>query len=159
MNGDAFTFHDYSQTFIECNLPANAFYEMDYFTFYTQFTFSTTFTYNITESDGIKTLYVNATNSSRQAVYSNVMLATNGFSKPTVSIFPNPATDFISINTNGIKTGTSRVEIYTPLGDCCKSESFDGNQKKLDTSDLSRGMYIVKIKTESETITGKFLKM
>ncbi|SHI84823.1 Por secretion system C-terminal sorting domain-containing protein [Cruoricaptor ignavus] len=69
-----------------------------------------------------------------------------------VEIYPNPASEFINvISENIIKS----VTIFDATGKSVKSE-FSG--KKLNLRHLSPGNYILKVQTDSEITTQKFIK-
>ena len=62
---------------------------------------------------------------------------------PSVFTYPNPATDFINIES---KAKLSQVKIFNELGQLVLSTS---NQTKIDISTLNQGVYYLKIKDEN----------
>lgn len=60
-----------------------------------------------------------------------------------VNVYPNPATDVLHIDGNNIQG----VAIYNLQGQCVMTES--GNVNELSISNLSRGMYILKVMTDN----------
>ncbi len=74
-----------------------------------------------------------------------------------VAIFPNPATDFISIKTKGAIEGA--ITIYNILGEKLIQQDFNSNQTKFDVSSLNSGVYIVNIKAKGTVTTKKFVKL
>lgn len=82
-------------------------------------------------------------------------LATDSFFASNYSVGPNPAYDFININskTNAI---INSVEIADVNGRVVKNVSDSVSQ--VNVSDLSSGVYILKIKNENGVGTSKFVK-
>lgn len=78
-------------------------------------------------------------------------LATNEVSNIKHNIYPNPVKEFLNITSNQpIKS----VEIYDTLGRLIKTE----NSTKVNVAQLSKGNYVVKIKTNSGEKIEKFIK-
>jgi hypothetical protein len=75
-------------------------------------------------------------------------LSTEGNSIESLSIFPNPANDFIYIET---ESTPKRTVIYTMLG----TEVLKTTTKRIDVSSLSQGMYTVQIETQKGAIITK----
>lgn len=68
-----------------------------------------------------------------------------------ISVYPNPATDFIHINSlSTIKS----IEIYDESGKLIKTEK---NNSRMDVRGLSAGVYMVNIKTEGRNFTEKVI--
>ncbi|WP_397363093.1 T9SS type A sorting domain-containing protein [Olleya sp. R77988] len=78
-------------------------------------------------------------------------LSTTDFSIDEVSIFPNPATTQLNIKN---VTNLKEVTIYDVLG----KTVLQSTSLSINVEDLSKGVYIVKIETENETITKKVVK-
>lgn len=74
-----------------------------------------------------------------------------------VAIFPNPATDFISIRAKGTIEGT--ITIYNILGEKLMQQNFNSNQTKFNVSKLNSGVYLLNIKAEGTITTKKFVKL
>jgi hypothetical protein len=74
------------------------------------------------------------------------------------SIYPNPATDQLNVIRNSINV-TATLEIYNMLGEKISSYNFSAGRKEImiKTSNLSRGIYFVKLKTESCASTKKLI--
>ncbi|MDW9378999.1 T9SS type A sorting domain-containing protein [Chryseobacterium sp. JV558] len=68
-----------------------------------------------------------------------------------VSIYPNPATDFIHINSLGT---VKSIEIYDEAGKLIKTEK---NNNRMDVKGLSAGVYMINIKTEGRNFTEKVI--
>lgn len=85
---------------------------------------------------------------------SNIVLAvddTQNKAKDYV-VYPNPASDFVSFN-NAEKI--QKVEVYDMSG---KLVIVSDKADKIAISKLEKGTYIVKLKTNNETINSKFIK-
>jgi len=67
-----------------------------------------------------------------------------------VSLYPNPASDFINISLKGaIQEGT--IKIFTALGSEIYSDEID-NFKKVDLSDFKNNVYILNIYSKEELL-------
>lgn len=83
------------------------------------------------------------------AMLSTANVATN---KNSISVYPNPATDFIQINSFGkIKS----IELYDSAG---KKIPTTAENNKMDVRNLTAGLYLVNIKTENGNFSEKFIK-
>jgi len=85
---------------------------------------------------------------------SNIVLAvedTQNKAKDYV-IYPNPATDYVSFNN---AKDIQKVEIYDLSG---KLVITSDKAEKVNVSQLEKGTYITKLKTQNETIDSKFIK-
>lgn len=70
----------------------------------------------------------------------------------TISIYPNPTTDFVSIKSNASDKIES-IELYNALGQSVYYESVDNETDiKINLSSFSKGIYFVKIKSENTKI-------
>lgn len=72
----------------------------------------------------------------------------------TISVYPNPANDYIMIN----NTENVNIEIMNELGQVVKTESLNGSAP-LNLSDLDRGNYFIKISSENASVVKKFVKL
>lgn len=71
-----------------------------------------------------------------------------------ISVFPNPVTNKISIET----AQKSSIEILNIQGRILKSANTSGNHATIDISGFAKGMYFVKVKTEKTIAVKKFVK-
>ncbi len=78
-------------------------------------------------------------------------LGTNSFNKPTLKIYPNPLNNKLNIQT---KDQFQKAEIYTINGQLLKTSLL----KEIDVSELSKGNYIIKIKTDKGLQIEKMIK-
>ena len=77
----------------------------------------------------------------------------DGLSFIETAVFPNPASDFISVNTN--ENGT--YEIVSLSGQVA-AQGIIANTNTIDVSSLENGVYFVKISTESSIKIARFIK-
>jgi len=79
-----------------------------------------------------------------------------------ISIFPNPATDNIRYELNSPKDALVRVEVLNGIGEQVLIENIEAtsgsNSKMLNVTNLSQGVYILKISTRDEVVIKKFIK-
>jgi hypothetical protein len=76
---------------------------------------------------------------------------TTGINQPEeelMSVYPNPASDMLYVNCKNLKS----VEIFNLLGENVASY---GNVKAINVADLTKGIYFVKLATDSKTVTKK----
>lgn len=72
-----------------------------------------------------------------------------------IKIFPNPASGGeITITSNKDIT----VQVYDVLGKKVKQQNITPNQKKLNISSLKKGIYLLRLKSDSGTITKKLIR-
>jgi hypothetical protein len=72
--------------------------------------------------------------------------------KNELSIYPNPASDFLIIK----DLGTFEGSIYSITG--VKVKEFQQNNERLDVSDLVKGMYVISLTSNDKQYTSKFVK-
>jgi len=72
------------------------------------------------------------------------VLSTNDISAPEFNVYPNPATEILHID--GMNNTVKQVEFYSVLGQL-KKQSFDTS---INISDLSSGIYLIKITTTDQ---------
>lgn len=85
----------------------------------------------------------------------NCLLSTSDFSKPKVSLTPNPVGSKLTIASNTLLT---HVSIYNTLGERVMDKSISSNEYALNVSTLSNGIYFVKISTHNTIQTLKIIK-
>lgn len=72
-------------------------------------------------------------------------------------LFPNPTKGNFTLSLNAIANNTS-ITIYDVLGNIILHESLQENSTKIDLSDRDKGIYILKIKNETEIKVVRVLK-
>lgn len=77
---------------------------------------------------------------------SHIVLSINNVTKNTIKTFPNPARDYININSNNeIKT----IKIFNILGEELKIIEINNKDYKIDLTDFQAGFYLISTKTEN----------
>lgn len=71
-----------------------------------------------------------------------------------INIYPNPATTNITIECSK----QAVIEILNVQGQCIQSLALNAEITNIDISALPKGMYFIKMKTENNIETGKFIK-
>lgn len=74
-----------------------------------------------------------------------------------ISIFPNPAKDFVFVKTPSNKEGF-KVVFFDVLGKQVIKESINKTNNQINVSSLSKGIYIINVKSESAQKSFKFIK-
>jgi len=87
----------------------------------------------------------------------NGSLGTTDVAKSEVSIFPNPAKDVVYVMA---KDNVVKAEIIDASGRLVSTQLIDGNQQKasVNTSNLAKGLYILRLHTKSGVVTKKIIK-
>ncbi|MFH1004128.1 MAG: T9SS type A sorting domain-containing protein [Bacteroidota bacterium] len=81
-------------------------------------------------------------------------MATNTTS---ISIYPNPASDIITLNVDNRNNANLTLNIYNVIGELIKSELLKKNQQQINISNLNNGIYIVVIKSKELTENQKLI--
>lgn len=79
-------------------------------------------------------------------------LSISDVSKKQVSVYPNPATSVLNINSSEI---VKKVEIFNQTGEVVKKINHYNNIKTVEVQDLPKGVYVLKI---NDGDTQKFIK-
>ncbi len=78
-----------------------------------------------------------------------------------VTIYPNPASQFLKININEMPSTDLKIEIYNSIGSSIKSISsnvFNSKDVNVDVSILPKGIYFVKFITKNSSTVKSFVK-
>ncbi|WP_298495498.1 T9SS type A sorting domain-containing protein [uncultured Algibacter sp.] len=82
------------------------------------------------------------------------VLSTKDVLASKLNIYPNPAQDFIQIESKDVKI--SSVQMYSLIGqEVVSSKSLVNN--RLDISNLSRGIYLLKVNSDNGSLTKKIV--
>jgi Leucine-rich repeat (LRR) protein len=73
--------------------------------------------------------------------------------KSSINVYPNPCDDIINLEIEDPNHAV--IEIYNVNGSLIYSESLQSKFEKIDVSDFSKGVYLIKVKQEGTTIVGK----
>jgi hypothetical protein len=72
-----------------------------------------------------------------------------------VSIYPNPATDFLQVNKNTEEAAL--VTIHNSLGQIVWSNSITGSANRIDLNGFSAGAYILQVENKNSFVTERFI--
>ena len=93
----------------------------------------------------------NGNNAGHVRVFENSTLSTSSFTRNTISIYPNPSSDYIEVT--GLTSPDTYI-IYSVLGTKISSGTISNNQK-IDIQNYSTGVYFLKLENEEVL---KFIK-
>jgi hypothetical protein len=85
-------------------------------------------------------------------------LGVNGIQKPGLSIYPDPARDFLTIDPGTSGNNMNRLEIYNILGSQVMTLDLSGGTAHLNVESLPPGIYFVKAYGARASCTGRFTK-
>jgi len=84
-----------------------------------------------------------------QIVFGDETFSTDEFEDTAFALYPNPSRGDFSLSGRNL-TGATQVEVYNQLGQQVFGQAFDANGEiNVQTSGLSTGVYIVRVKTEN----------
>jgi len=86
------------------------------------------------------------------SAYNSVATALKNTETSDFAIYPNPATNYISVS----GAVNSRVAIYDLKGRLLLNEQLSG--KSIDIRNLAKGIYVVKVVSEDKQVVGKLVK-
>ena len=113
-----------------------------------------TFTYSFSDENDL--IYLEITNPVGDlAVFWAETLSNTNFDETQFTIYPNPVTN--QLHVEGEQAQIKRVEIFTLNGKQVLDVNFQ-NAQPIDVSNLAKGMYLVKVETESGSLTKKLVK-
>ena len=101
---------------------------------------------NYANSDGVIIKFRNVNQYENNLFLDNINISSDAttyvsedLSNNAISIYPNPTTDFITINHSGLK------QIFSLVG----KKIFETNDKNINVSDLAEGIYIIRIENQN----------
>ncbi len=68
-----------------------------------------------------------------------------------ISVYPNPAGDYINLSLNGIKA--DKIEIYDIAGKLLSTDNLSSEQAQIFTGNLKSGLYLIKVCDGENSIT------
>lgn len=89
-----------------------------------------------------------------EAMFQNFPLSTTEFDIEKIAIYPNPGNSIISLNSNQV--AVLKIEVINSYGQIVKTINDDF--ESINVSDLSSGIYMLKINSELGMINKKFIK-
>lgn len=72
-------------------------------------------------------------------------------------LYPNPASDFVTLNTENIGNEFIIITVYNLVGALVKSEQLNKPNQQFNVEDLSNGVYIIEIKQKESTENKKLI--
>ena len=101
---------------------------------------------NYANSDGVIIKFRNVNQYENNLFLDNINISSDAttyvsedLSNNAISIYPNPTTDFITINHSGLK------QIYSLVG----KKIFETNDKNINVSELAEGIYIIRVENQN----------
>lgn len=79
-------------------------------------------------------------------------------SNDNISVYPNPASDKVNIVFRDRIADATNVEIFDTFGRIVLLENIANNVNNIDVSNLTKGMYLIKIKNNNSEVVTKFMK-
>jgi hypothetical protein len=75
------------------------------------------------------------------------------------TVSPNPTNALLNINSGKVINGNVKIEVIDALGKILISEDYkEFNQSTINVSQLSSGIYFIKIASSDNVTTKKFIK-
>lgn len=75
----------------------------------------------------------------------------------SISIYPNPVTDIVTLNIDNLINADLTLNIYNVIGTLVKSETLKQHNQQINVGNLSNGIYMVEIKSQKWTETQKLI--
>ena len=118
------------------------------------YVFNNSFTYLFREEGEI--IFLDITNANGDvATFFTTTLSNTAFERIELSIYPNPTSNLLHIEAS--QTDVSTVEIFDVQGKRVMQVS-PANLSEIDVSQLTNGMYFLKVSTSDGELTRKFVK-
>ncbi|MCR4965008.1 MAG: fibronectin type III domain-containing protein [Bacteroidales bacterium] len=76
----------------------------------------------------------------------------------SVNLYPNPATEIVSVAVSDANIQISSVEVYNVYGQLINVIESNDNPLRIDVSGLADGMYYVRVTTDGGVVTKNFVK-
>ncbi len=106
--------------------------------------------------------YTDANNCSNSASQpASVSLCTGiveSFNASAISIYPNPAKDVVFVNLNTLSLDNTTIELYDAIGKLVVSQKVVDAISTLSLSDLSKGIYSIRIIADSHQVVKRIIK-
>lgn len=92
----------------------------------------------------------------KQAIF--VGVKENSTNNSSIKIYPNPTKDFLNIELDILNNNSTKLQILNSLGQIVSEEKIKDPKSKINLSQLSSGVYTLKIFTENDYKTFKIIK-
>ena len=96
-----------------------------------------------------------ARNISEKVPISIVPVGVKRYLKEQVSIYPNPASDVLSIDVGDVEAGS--LKLYNIVGQLQVEQAFDSRLNTMEISAYPSGTYFLKVSTEAGSFSKKVL--
>jgi len=93
----------------------------------------------------------------RSNMVTNEVIGINNISFDGIEIYPNPTTDFLTIETT--ITDQYKIQIINLSGQMIFSSEIEKTTHKLDLSSFQKGVYIISVRSKDLIITRKIIKL
>ena len=94
--------------------------------------------------------------------YSKIISISNKADKNFFTLFPNPATDKTDAKIYAAKSGAAKIEVLSASGTSINTKNIllqkGINSISIDVTDISKGVYFLRITNENKTAIQKFVK-
>jgi len=74
-----------------------------------------------------------------------------------VKLYPNPASDIVTLNIDNIGNDIIIVNVYNVVGALVKSDRLNKTNQQFNIADLSNGVYVIVIKYKESTLSQKLI--
>lgn len=81
----------------------------------------------------------------------NNMTEVESVSQESLKVYPNPADEYLTVE--GEMTS---VEVYNTIGQCLFNKTVNGNSTRINLSEFSNGIYLLRVNNNGEVTTRKF---
>lgn len=88
----------------------------------------------------------------------NNNLAAENFNNIQVNVYPNPTSDFITIEDLKDNFSNGQIAIFNFLGQLVYQNNLNNTSSKINLSDLQNGAYFIKINNQEKTFLTKIIK-
>ncbi|MCR4965290.1 MAG: T9SS type A sorting domain-containing protein, partial [Bacteroidales bacterium] len=76
----------------------------------------------------------------------------------SVNLYPNPATEMVSVAVSDANIQISSVEVYNVYGQLINVIESNDNPLRINVSGMADGMYYVRVTTDNGVVTKNFVK-
>ena len=133
---------------IDCQLNENSIIEREYFNFFL-FNLKEGFDYEYSENENSKQLIIR-NHLGNEAIYGNSPLSINNLTKDKLFIYPNPAKDFIIIDSESNENLT--IKISDINGRMILEKQLKNSKTKFSIESLAKGIYFVMIENQGNIL-------
>ena len=83
-----------------------------------------------------------------------LLTAGNTYTEPTVTIYPNPAHQHVTIQADHINS----IDVVNVMGQSILHKTINSNHTRLDTHELSDGIYFIRVNMPGATVVRKLIR-